>query len=335
MSTRQFLLATLLLSSALVPMPALAQGTDANKTAARDLALEGYSALQSKDYTAAADRFTRADALYHAPTVTLGLARAQAGLGKLASAQELYTRTAHETLPPNASPGFKKAVLDAQKELTALTPRVPSVMINVKGGDAPRLTLDGVELSAAAPGVKRPVDPGEHMIRAESPGFISREIKVTLAEGKTETVDIQLEPEQPKPVIVVAPPVSAPLPVATLPSKITPPVAAQPPPSKPSKHTPSFVLFGLGGVGAVIGIAFAGAGFSAKSSYDKTPTAAGADKVERDALIADISFGSAVLLGSAGLVTLLIKDPTPPTTGIFLTPRVGPTGATMAAGFRF
>jgi hypothetical protein len=76
-------------------------------------------------------------------------------------------------------------------------------------------------------------------------------------------------------------------------------------------------------------------GFSAKSGYDKLPTVAGADAIDRDALTADICFGSALLLGTAGLVTLLTREPAPTATGVFLAPRVGTTGAAMAAGVRF
>ncbi len=345
MNARHILLATLLLSSTLTATAALAQNADADKAAARDLAIEGYKALQSKDYAAAVDRFTRADALYHAPTVILGLARAHVGLGKLVSAQELYSRIAHESLPPNATTAIKKAVLDAEKELDALTLRIPGVVLDVKGTAAVKVTLDGIDVPATALGVKRPADPGEHVIRAVSPGFIAREMKVTLVEGKTETVDLQLEPEQPKPVVAVAPaapppinrpvPPVAPPPILPLPAVVAPPVAVPPRASEPASRTPSFVLFGLAGAGAVLGVAFAGVGFSAQSDYDKTPTVDGADKIDRNALIADICFGSAVLLGTAGLVTLLQKDPTPSTTGVFLSPRVGTTRAMMTAGIRF
>ncbi len=184
MNTRQFLLTTLLVASALAPATALAQSADADKATARDLAIEGYKALQSKDYAAAVDRFTRADALYHAPTVILGLARANVGLGKLVSAQELYSRIAHESLPSNASATMKKAVVDAEKELDALVLRIPSVVINVKGNDAFRVTLDGIEVRAAALGVKRPVDPGKHVIAASATGFVTSEVTVDLTEER-------------------------------------------------------------------------------------------------------------------------------------------------------
>jgi hypothetical protein len=42
--------------------------SDVDRATARALTLEGYEALDRKDYATAADRFGRADALYHVPT---------------------------------------------------------------------------------------------------------------------------------------------------------------------------------------------------------------------------------------------------------------------------
>jgi hypothetical protein len=60
---------------------AQAEPSDADRATARVLAHEGFDAQQRGDYSVAADRFLRADALVHAPTLLLGLARAQVGLG--------------------------------------------------------------------------------------------------------------------------------------------------------------------------------------------------------------------------------------------------------------
>lgn len=266
MKTRHLLFAALLVSSPLTPVIALAQTTDADKATARDLAIEGYRALQSKDYAAAVDRFTRADALYHAPTVTLGLARAQVGLGKLVSAQELYNRVAHESLPPNASNAIKKAVLDAQKELDALTPRIPSVVINVKGSGSARVTIDGVEVRAAALGVKRPVDPGKHVVAASATGLITSEATVTLAEGKSESVTLELKPRQAEPPPVVAaapaakPPVAAPVvpPIAQVAPAPIPPAQPDPTPDQikgngSTQKTVGVIALGVGAAGLLMG----------------------------------------------------------------------------------
>src|SRR5262245_53994993 len=73
-------------SLAALPAVAHAQASDADKATARMLGQEGQDALDKKDFAAAEDRFKRADALFHAPTLLLGLARAYAGQGKFLAA---------------------------------------------------------------------------------------------------------------------------------------------------------------------------------------------------------------------------------------------------------
>jgi len=170
-------LAALLFLAALAPAAARAEISDADKATARELTIQGGDSLKAKDFQGAADRFGRAQNLFVAagapvpPTVRVGLARAYVALGKLVGAQELYSKVTHEVLPPNAPAPLVSAVEDAQRELAALAPRVPGVVIQVKGADTARVTLDGAEVPSAAFGVKRPADPGQHVVRAGAHGF--------------------------------------------------------------------------------------------------------------------------------------------------------------------
>jgi hypothetical protein len=252
-------LAVLLFATVMVPSVARAEVSDGDKATARQLTIDGYEALKKSDYAGAADRFKRADSLYHAPTITLGMARAQAGLGKLVSAQELYSRVVHEPLPPNSSAGVTKAVEDAKHELEAIASRVPSIVINVKGPDAPRVTLDGIDVPGAALGVKRPVDAGKHLIKVTAAGFAPGEATVSLLEGKRESITIELKPGQDTSV----PPVTL-LAKSSPPSKSEPTSAlgsAAPAESAPdhleakssTKRTLGFVILGVGGAGLLVG----------------------------------------------------------------------------------
>jgi hypothetical protein len=176
--------------------PAFAQ-SDADKATARELAKEGAEALEKKDFPMALDRFTRANTLFHAPTLVLGLARAQVGLGKLVAAQENYHLILREGVPPNAPEAFVQALSDAKKELAALAPQVPWVIVMIDGPKDPRdvrVKLDREDVPPAAIGVRRAIDPGEHTIRAEAKGFVTAEKKFTVAVGMTETVDLSLAP---------------------------------------------------------------------------------------------------------------------------------------------
>ena len=189
--------AAFVLAALVAPAVASAQISDADRTAARALGQEGHEALDKNDFAAAVDRFTRADALIHAPTFLLGIAQAQVGLGKLASALETYQRIVREGLPSDPPPAFVKALDAARKALVALAPRVPYLTLALTGAGAraARITIDGVEVPGAELGVKRAIDPGKHVIRAVAEAFAPAEATVTILEGKAETVTLEPRPK--------------------------------------------------------------------------------------------------------------------------------------------
>src|SRR5207302_4170048 len=85
---------------------ARAEATASDRATARVLADEAGEALDQKNYEVAADKFARAEALVHAPTLLLGLARADVGLRKFVEAQENYQRIVREGVTPGAPPAF-------------------------------------------------------------------------------------------------------------------------------------------------------------------------------------------------------------------------------------
>jgi hypothetical protein len=256
---------------------AAADVSDVDRATARALTLEGYEALDRKDFATAADRFRRADALYHVPTVALGLAHAEVGLGKLVSALATYSRIVREGVPPGSPPAFTKAVDDARREIEALTQRVPTVIITVRGADQPQVTVDGVEVPAAALGVKRPVDPGAHVVRATAPGFLPAEVSLSMLEGKTESVTLDLHRDASAPPPPAAPPV-APPPAPPLPVVAAPVAPPAPPPAAPAEggstqRTLGFVGIGVGGAGLAIGAITGGLALAKHSDLiGKCPT---------------------------------------------------------------
>jgi len=324
MNLRSFSLA-LLLSSALLPRVAMAQEvSEGDKATARELVIEGFSALDRKDYATAADRFTRADTVIHAPTVTLGLARAQVGLGKLVSAQENYNRLVREALPPGASAAFTKAVEDARTELAALLPRVPSLIIRVQG-DGGKVTLDGIVVPTALLGAKRPVDPGKHTVRAASGSQPPREASVTVAEGQTETITLDMG-------VAVA---GAPLAVGGAPVPGAPPPAADAGSSAGSGRRPvGFAVLGVGVAGLAVGAITAGLAASKHSSLlqqcpgghcspSLQPTLQ--SDVDSYRTLGGIAVGGLVggaVLAAAGVV-LVVSAPKAQTVGATLTPVIG------------
>lgn len=194
---------------ALIPAIARSEPSDADRATARALAREGYEAEKRGQYAIAADRFGRAEALVHAPTLLLGLARAQTGLGKLVEAQEIYERIIREPLAPNAPPPFAKAVEDAKKERADLVPRIAWITLVVSGAASPEVTLDDTPVTAAALSVRRACNPGEHWVKATAKGFTPVERTFIVTEGSEQMVSLSLDalpPTAPAPFAAVAVP---------------------------------------------------------------------------------------------------------------------------------
>jgi hypothetical protein len=230
---------------------ALADASDAERAAARALAQEGQVALDRKDFTVAADRFTRADSLVHAPTLLLALARAQIGLGKLVEAHENFARIQREGVAPGSPKPWARAYEDATKELEAVAARLPWVVIRVTGASNPYLTVDGTPVPRAVLGIKRPVNPGKHELRVIADGYRTVKRTFAVAEGQSATLDIDLEAE-PTPQV--------PEPVA--------PAPAPPPPvgtSGKMQRSAGYAFLGIGAAGIVVG-AIAGGAFLVKRS---------------------------------------------------------------------
>ncbi|WP_438020870.1 hypothetical protein WMF18_18185 [Sorangium sp. So ce315] len=221
---------------------ALAQVSDADRATARSLAVEGQEALDRKDFAAAFDRFSRADAIIHAPTLLLGVARAQVGLGRWIAAHESYSRILREGAPEGSPEPFFEAIAAAQRELDALAPRIPQVLLSVRGPgpDAADVTIDGEPVPRAALGVRRPVDPGERTVRATAAGFAPAEVRLTLAEGARETVALELTPVAPRPG-------ASPPPIARAPD--AGPIAS----GGGARTALGIAALGLGGVGLAAG----------------------------------------------------------------------------------
>jgi hypothetical protein len=126
-----------------------------------------------------------------------------------------------------------------------------------------------------------------------------------------------------------------------------PPEEAPPPPPPPRSKVPAYVTLGLAGAGAIVGTIFGAQALSAKSEFESTPTTELADKADRNALIADMSYAVAITFGVTGAVLLFSKDtPEEPKAAstqttktaprrAFVTPYVGPTGGGAAAHFTF
>jgi hypothetical protein len=273
----------------------------ADRATARTLAQEGYLALRDKDYGTAADRFGRAVALVHAPTLLRDLARAQVGLGKLVDAHENYSLIIREGVAPDAPAPWVQAVADAKAEIVAIPPRLPWVTITVTGPTDPVVTIDGVTVAAASLGVKRPADPGKHEIRASAKGYYTAKKIVVLKDGESVNIGFELEE---------APPEADPEPAET---KAAAPADLA---TEPAWRKPAIIsAFAVGGAGLVLGGV---TGVMALSKHSKLSTDCPSGTCGRDhkdeldsyhtvGKLATIGFVVGGVGAATGVVLLLVK----------------------------
>jgi hypothetical protein len=249
--------------------PSFAQSPE-EKAAARALATQGAEALSSSKFNDAIDLVSRAEAIVHAPTHLLMIARAQTGVGKLVAAQETYLKLLREELAPSAPAAFKNAQVAARDELAAIEPKIASLRIIVDGASQKKATikLDDVPVPAALLGVFRPVDPGSHVVTVFAVGLAPVKGSIDLRDGEKKDIKLTL-PDGPAPSGVPISPTDNP--DATKPG---PPAGTTERDSGSGFMTPlRGAGLGLAAVG-VVGIAVGAVFFSKSSSVQSQANAA-------------------------------------------------------------
>lgn len=271
--------------------PAWAEPNEADRATARALALEGHNALTKKDYAAAADRFGRADALVHAPTLVVDWARALQGMGRFVEAHEKYELVLREGVDANAPRSWVRAVEDAKKELDALKPRLGWVTVVLVEPSEATVKIDGVAIPPAAIGVKRAADPGFPEVMVSADGYEPFTQTVTVGPGEEKSIEVSLRklPEAPR-----AQPVEAAAPITRE--------------GVNTRRVLTYVALGVGGAGLVAG-GITGSLFLSKRSdlnqecgSDRTCDPALQNTVDSYRLFGTVS-GVSLAVGVAGLGT--------------------------------
>jgi hypothetical protein len=213
------------------PRPEAGGGKD--RDAAREKAAAGLEHFEAKRWAEAYTALEQADRLFHAPTLTLAMAQCQEAMGRLLAARALYRKVQDEPLPAKAPEQFRTARATAQAALEALAKRIPTLTVTVTGPGAAgaRVQIDGADVSAAELAAGREIDPGDHVVTAETDSARAR-LAVKLPEGAATRAELGLTP------------VSTP---------------AAPAPARPGSLVPAGIAFGAGAAGlaagAVTGIA--------------------------------------------------------------------------------
>lgn len=193
--------------------PAAARPTHKQKMEARANANAGLKAFKAGDWSLALERFGMAEEIIHAPPHLLFMARANAELGEMLAARELYQRVMDEELPKGRAPkAFAKAKADAKAELAELEEQIPRLTIEISGPppEAVALTLNGESLQADSGEID--LNPGDYTVVGRADEHHEARQTLTLGANQRMTVMLTLEPVP----VDLPPPPEEPLPIIPL-----------------------------------------------------------------------------------------------------------------------
>jgi len=250
----------LLLASA---SPAQAQGqpkgpSASDRETARALMDDGRVRTQKGDLKGALLAYSGADAIMHAPTTGLAVARTQAALGLLVEARDTALGVTRIPVTPREPAVVGEGRKQADDLANELAPRIPTLTIVVKvpAGFDPEVTVDETSVPFAALVAPRRVNPGHHTIVAKA-GTVERRAEVDLVEKDAKSVSLEFPMDMKPPA----------KPVAVVPVDNKPGTPPPPPPAKRGTSPLVYVGITVGSIGLVTGL---GAGFF---SYSKTQSA--------------------------------------------------------------
>lgn len=261
------------------------------KQAAKKAWDEGKKAYGEGAYSTAAEAYKKANETIPSPHAQYWYAMA---LDKADPADEKLADKimAFETFL--ADPGAEKVgegvVPAAQARLAELKAKAPATVNLSWTPEGAQITVDGAPQTGTPP-LALTLAPGTHKIAVAAEGFLPKELEVTVAGSQVLEQAVALEPVPPPP------------PPAEPAAEPPPPPPPPPPPEEPSK-APAYVTLGIAGAGLVVGSIFGVMALDKKAEFEDAPDADTADQVERNALIADMSFGVAITLGVTGIVLL-------------------------------
>jgi len=166
------------------------------RAAARRLASDGFAELEQGQPAAAEQSFTRALALYKAPTLYLARGRARLQLNWLVAASEDFRAAASFTLAQDETAAYASARAEAALEWSKLEKRLPTLTVQLTG-DAKELRVDKVVWPIESVGVARPFDPGRHLVEAIDYEGQLHSSSILLQEGSPAVVTLSLPARAP------------------------------------------------------------------------------------------------------------------------------------------
>lgn len=304
----------------LMPLLSIASGAPAaaqDLTEAETLFNEGVAQMIAGHYDIACPAIAESQRIDPRAGTLFTLADCQAKWGKIATAVALYDeylRAVSQMTPAQKVRHGKRGKV-AVDQKSALEPQIPQLTL-VLPASAPedvRVTLDGIELTAASLGIAVGLDPGEYVVTTQSGHAPAVERRITLVKGEKKLVQLEVRTPEKEPVRaakakvkvkVAAPPAAG---------------AAGADQGMSSHRIGAFVGAGIGiGALAFSGI-MGGVALSNKSTVDANCVGGicnaegktAADRVRTQGLVSTIGFGFGAVGIAAGL-GLFLTEPRAP-----------------------
>ena len=198
-SERQLQTVALAMALALVAVahPAAADPTSDERGRARVLMDQGDVAFEARHYDKALEAYQAAHALMRVPSTGLWLAKAQAALGRLVEARETALEVTRMPKRRGEHPVMETSRNEAAELARTLASRIPTLRVLVQGAEdgAPvEVRVDDAPWNEAS--TPQSLDPGTHAVTATAPGRAAASTRVTITEGESATVNLQLRPPE-------------------------------------------------------------------------------------------------------------------------------------------
>ncbi|HSO33495.1 MAG TPA: hypothetical protein VLT33_13270 [Labilithrix sp.] len=188
--------ASLLLLGLAVPLPARAEPNAADIETARGLYVEGLQLRDAGRLDVSLARFKAAHSLAATPITSLELGRAYALVADLVAARDVLQSV--ERMPVLATESTKAASarLEARALAEQIRERMPALRIAFSREPAspPHVTIDGQPIVPESLGTPRKVNPGSHVVIAETTDGARANASVVLAEREVRTLTLTLGP---------------------------------------------------------------------------------------------------------------------------------------------
>ena len=243
------LASALAVASVSTPQLAFADSTAEDMASARNLFNKGRELRDQGDLKGAVEKFKAAHSMGNTPLTGYELGKTHMQLGEIVEAREAFLSVGRVPVAKDESAKSAAARTESQKLADDLRAKIPTLRVVFTGlaeGASASVTIDGSAIPAAALSEPRGVNPGKHIVAitvAGAAGDKKEEIEVKESETREVTIDVSsLKPGTATTTTTTA-------------TTETPPT---PPPPKDSPKSGgisplTFVGFGIGGVGLIVG----------------------------------------------------------------------------------